>query len=180
MNQHEAILQATFDLLGERGFAALTMDEIAVRARVHPSVVFGRWRSRSELLTELLRHHADEPPEVPDSGDLRADLAVVTGRLVEAVHRLRVLVASAMAAAARDPELARELRLFVHSWQTMARRLIARSIERGELSPSLDEQRAVDILTSIVWFRIMLVGDLGLQAAPGRLVDPILRAWGHD
>jgi hypothetical protein len=158
----------------------MTMDEVAVRAQVHSYVIHSQWRSRSDLLVELLRDHADEPPELPDTGELRADLAVVTGRLVEAFHRLRVLVANAMGEASRDPELAREVRLFVYSWQTMARRLVARAIERGELAAGLDEERAVDLLTSIVWFRIMLVGDLALQATPERLVEQILQAWGYD
>jgi AcrR family transcriptional regulator len=179
MDDRNAILNAAFELLCERGFGGMTMDEIAVRAGVHSYAVHSNWRSRSELVAELLRYHSDEPPELPDTGELRADLTVVTGRLVETFHSLRVLVANAMGEASRDPELARELRLFVYSWQAMARRLVARAIERGELPAALSEERAVDLLTAIVWFRILLVGDLARQAVHERLLDEILEAWGH-
>jgi AcrR family transcriptional regulator len=181
MDELEAILKASLDLLCERGFGGLTMEGVAVRSQVPAERIHRQWRSRSDILSELLKYHSDEPTELPETPGLRADLTFVVERLVDAVHRLRVLVAVAMAEGARDPELALELRLFVFSWQTMCRRLVARAIERGELPATLDEGWAVDVLTSMVWFRILLVGDLGLQAAAAdRLVQPILRAWGYD
>jgi AcrR family transcriptional regulator len=180
VDEDDAILRAALELINERGFGALTMDEVAVRAAVHPSALFSHWRSRTELVTALLRQHADLGPPPPDSGELEADLTTVLGRILDTVHRFRVLIATAMGEAARDPELARELRLFVYSWQTTARDLVVRAKERGALPPWLNEVWAADELASIVWFRILLVGELALPGVAERLATSILRTWRRE
>lgn len=177
-NDLEATLKAGMDLLSERGFSGTTLDQVAVRARVQPYAVHSQWRSRSELIAELLRHYGDQPPELPDTGELRSDLVAVLSRLVETVHSVRFLLATAVGEAARDPELALELRLFVLSWQKLARDLVARAVEREQLPSWLDQDWALDLVCSIVYFRILLLGDLSLKDVAERLADEMLRAWG--
>jgi AcrR family transcriptional regulator len=180
LTEQRAILEATSALLRDRGFAGVTTEEVAAQAGVTATTLYRRWRSMSELVVELLRDRAEIPSEPPDTGELRGDLVLVLGQLVEVVHRLGAVGASVMGAAARDPELANELRLFVFSWQEPLRQLVKRGIERGELPMNLDEDTAVDLAASIVWFRRMLLGDRAWTGLSERLADPILRAWGYN
>jgi AcrR family transcriptional regulator len=178
MHDDDAILKAALDLVSERGYAALSVDQVAARSDSHPSELYGRWRSRSDIISELLRYHSDQPQEVPDTGDLHADLAAVIDRVVRAVHRVRALIATASSEAVRDPELARELRLFVLSWEASIRELISRAIEREELPAGIDRNWAAGLLSSTFWFRIVISGDLPREGVGERAAGAVLRSWG--
>ncbi len=49
-----AVLTAALDELAERGFAALTMDNVATRAGVHKTTVYRRWPDRESLVTDAV------------------------------------------------------------------------------------------------------------------------------
>ena len=70
---HEAILRATAELLGEGGYAKLTIDGVAQRAMVTRQSIYRRWPSKLELVAELLREVSERAP-LPDTGTLRGDL----------------------------------------------------------------------------------------------------------
>jgi len=53
-----ALLQAAWDELTAVGYAALTMEGVAARARTGRAVLYRRWPSRSELVLAASRRHA--------------------------------------------------------------------------------------------------------------------------
>lgn len=68
------VLQATRELLVERGYQATTIVAIARRAGVGAPTIYRRWPGREALIEDAAFGHA-EPAAVPQpSGDLRADL----------------------------------------------------------------------------------------------------------
>src|SRR5205809_8107769 len=69
-----AIRAATVDLLGEIGYARLTMDEVAVRAGVSKASLYLRWSNKVALVSDALQQRARAVPEVPDTGTLPADM----------------------------------------------------------------------------------------------------------
>jgi AcrR family transcriptional regulator len=180
MDDEQAILRAAFDILSERGFSGATLDEVIVQAQVHPSGVYRRWRSRSELAAELLRQEAANAPELPDNGELRADLLAVLEPLLAWTQRLRPILTSVIGESWRDSELAAELRLFVNSWGSAPRQLVTRAVERGELPPTTDVDSAVELLASVVWFKLIVQFEPGIDRSPERIVDPILGALRHQ
>ncbi|HKT06178.1 MAG TPA: TetR family transcriptional regulator [Rugosimonospora sp.] len=52
----QKLYEAAVDLIAERGFAATTVDDIAVRAGVAKGTVYYNFTSKTELFEELLRH----------------------------------------------------------------------------------------------------------------------------
>ena len=71
-----AILDAAWEELSERGYAALTMDAVAKRAGTSRPVLARRWDGRAALVIAALRRRmADYPMDVPDRGNVRAELA---------------------------------------------------------------------------------------------------------
>jgi AcrR family transcriptional regulator len=175
MDNEDKILQAASDLLSERGIAGITLDDVVVRARVHPSTVYRKWRSRSELAADLLRREAAKTPELHDQGELRADLNLVVAQLARSLSRVRSLLASLTGESARDPELAAECRLFVNAWLNPLADLMSRALQRGELTSTTDVQWTVVLLASTVWFKVMVQGEAGVENSPERIVDPLLR-----
>src|SRR5436305_15336789 len=69
-----AIRPATADLLGEIGYARLTMDEVAARAGVSKASLYLRWPNTVALVAEALQQRARAVPESPDSGALATDM----------------------------------------------------------------------------------------------------------
>jgi AcrR family transcriptional regulator len=179
LTERRAILDATAALLRDHGLAGLKMDDVVARAGVDSVTLYGRWRSRAELVVELLQDAGAAPGALPDTGELRRDLMLVIDQLAQGLEQVGPLAASLMGPAGRDPELGRELRLFVLSWQEPLRGLIRRGIERDELPSGLDEDVATDLAASIIWFRQTLLGARTRTGLGQQLVDPLLRAWGH-
>ena len=77
-----ALLQAAWDELTEVGYAAFTMEGVAVRAKTSRAVLYRRWPNRPELVVAALQHHIESDPfQVPDTGSLRDDLLAVLRHL---------------------------------------------------------------------------------------------------
>jgi AcrR family transcriptional regulator len=76
-----ALLAAGWDELVEVGYARLTMESVAVRARTSEPVLYRRWANKDQLVLAAIQHHSQaNPVAVPDTGDLREDLlAQLTG-----------------------------------------------------------------------------------------------------
>jgi AcrR family transcriptional regulator len=55
-----AILDATLELLAERGFTATTMDAIAESAGVGKNTIYRRWAAKDELIIDALQHFTAE------------------------------------------------------------------------------------------------------------------------
>lgn len=62
------------DLLGEVGYARLTMDQVASRAGVGKASLYLRWPNKVALVADALQHRARAVPEIPDTGSLPDDM----------------------------------------------------------------------------------------------------------
>jgi AcrR family transcriptional regulator len=79
----ESILAATLELLGESGYARLTMEQVAARARVGKASVYLRWPSKLALVAEAIQQRRpDLVPEVADTGSLAGDVTAFLEDLV--------------------------------------------------------------------------------------------------
>ncbi|MEU4561784.1 TetR/AcrR family transcriptional regulator [Actinoplanes sp. NPDC023936] len=71
----EAILDAAWAELAERGWSGFTVEGVAARSGAAKSVIYRRWSGRVELAHALLARGGAATPETVESrGDLRADL----------------------------------------------------------------------------------------------------------
>jgi AcrR family transcriptional regulator len=70
-----ALLDAAWDELAEVGYASLTMESVAARARTGVAVLYRRWANKDELALAALEHYRQAHPiATPDTGTLRGDL----------------------------------------------------------------------------------------------------------
>ena len=55
----QRLFDASMELIGERGAAGVTVDEIAAAAGVSKGTVYYNFGSKSDLIAQLLRHGVD-------------------------------------------------------------------------------------------------------------------------
>jgi AcrR family transcriptional regulator len=80
-----ALLEAAWNELVEVGFAGLTMESVAARARTGVAVLYRRWANKDELVLAAIEHYGrTHPIEIPDTGTLRGDLLGLLGAMSRA------------------------------------------------------------------------------------------------
>src|SRR6187399_1252637 len=79
----EAILDAARAELAEVGYANLTMERVAARAKASKASVYSRWPSRIELVMDVFYDLMPDPAAPPDTGTLRGDLLATLRQTAE-------------------------------------------------------------------------------------------------
>jgi AcrR family transcriptional regulator len=103
----QAILAATLEELAEVGYADLTMDRIAVRARTSKAALYRRWSNRAELVVDACRRRLITDGDVPDTGELRADMIAFLRMMSDRMDSpFGAVVRGLLAEILRKPELA--------------------------------------------------------------------------
>jgi AcrR family transcriptional regulator len=78
----EAILDAAWAELLEHGYAGFTMEGVAKRAGTSRPVLARRWERRTDLAVAAIGHYNKANPiEVPDLGNVRAELIILFQKL---------------------------------------------------------------------------------------------------
>jgi AcrR family transcriptional regulator len=162
-----AILQATSELLAERGLAAMTIEEVAARARVGKASVYRRWPSKGTLAFDAFVTDFIERQPVPDTGNLRDDLFGLLRSWVRAVRQPTTgrTLKGLLAEVQRDPELADAWReRFVAPLRERHDAVFRRAVERGEIEPGANIGLLLDFLYGPAYHRL-LHGHLPLNDA---------------
>src|SRR5579862_7784729 len=75
-----ALLDAAWAELVSAGFAGLTMESVAARAKTGVAVLYRRWSNKDDLVIAALEHYGrTHRIEIPDTGSLRGDLLAFLG-----------------------------------------------------------------------------------------------------
>lgn len=167
-----AILAATLEILDEVGFEDLTVEAVAARAGAAKTAVYRRWPSKVPLVVEALVRSAPALLRAPDTGDLRHDMlglwknaAPLAARSIE---RLLPLVTTYLD---DDPEMTALLRdRYFQPRREAGRAIIERAAARGEISPTVDSDLALDLLFGPLVYRFLLGLPLDDETT-GRLID---------
>ncbi|WP_448318920.1 TetR/AcrR family transcriptional regulator, partial [Streptomyces sp. CO7] len=156
----QAIRAAVLQELAAVGYARTSIEGVARRAGVGKTAVYRRWRGKLHLVLDIVSALAVEGLPAPDTGSLETDLRL----LYEFTSRaLRHPVASQIipdlqAEAARNPEIDEALRKAVRSGQeSVALRILAAAVDRGELRRGLDEDIALDLITGPLYWRTVIL-----------------------
>jgi AcrR family transcriptional regulator len=146
------ILETALDLLAERDYQQVTLDEVATRTGKAKTTLYRRWATKEELVLAAIRA-AGRPPEVdqlPDFGSLRRDLlAVIDSPWLGGPNR-RLAIFSGLASATRNSQaLADVVRSEVtEPYVEVYQRLLLRAIERGEVSATFTA--SIPVLAQVI------------------------------
>jgi AcrR family transcriptional regulator len=154
------ILDATLELLSERGFQAATMEAIAARAGVGRNTIYRRWSSKEELIADALQELIVDI-DLRDGDDVYAllldwirDFARVFGDPL--YGRILPMVLGELRA---NPVFAR-----VYAERVVRPRydalvgILRRAAERGALRRDVDVEQIADLLAAPPFVRLLPVG----------------------
>ena len=174
----QAVLQATRDVLAERGYGGLTVDEVAARAGVNRTTVYRRWRSRDGLVVDVIGAVAATTIALPDTGDLEEDLRLFARSLVDGLTGpyggplLRALLSSGI-----EAPLVREA--MVRFWEgrfEQNRPLVQRAVDDGRLPAGTDALEVIAFLASPVYYRLLVTHQPLSREVADRAVTAALAA----
>jgi AcrR family transcriptional regulator len=88
-----AILDAAWAELLDHGYASFTVEGVAKRAGTSRPVLARRWESRADLAVAAIgNYNKNNPIEVPDLGNVRAELIILLQKLSERGTRTMIKV----------------------------------------------------------------------------------------
>ena len=154
-----AILEAAWQELTETGYAALTMEGVAARAKTSRAVLYRRWPNRPELVVAALRHHTDfTSPAKFDTGTLRGDmlalLRYMSTRVGEIAGVLSFLLSASFDEAGISPAMLRERA--IAGEPSMLDEMLARAVARGEIGPGEVSRRIVAVPVDLVRHELIM------------------------
>ena len=149
-----AVLQATTELLFERGLSGTSVDEISRRSGVAKTTIYRHWPTRTDLLREACST-IGTPLETPDTGSFETDVtALLTNlaRLLRSAPWTSVLP-SVIDAAERDPDIAKMYSRLQEGYSTPLNTVIERAINKGEVPKTTDPALWIAALTGPLFYR---------------------------
>ncbi len=171
---HQAILDATLELLVEVGFSALTVEGVASRAGVGKATIYRRWASKLPLVVEAFGQLPGF--EEVDTGNVAEDLKQMLRGYIQVFNStpLASALPSLAGERAHNPELSELFDPVSRQRRQPLRRALERGVERGELPADLDLELAADLVVGPIAVSLFFKGGKLSPRMVGPIVDQAL------
>ncbi|MFC7328110.1 TetR/AcrR family transcriptional regulator [Marinactinospora rubrisoli] len=149
-----AILTAALELAAEVGYAQLSIEGIAARAGAGKQTVYRWWPSKGAVLFDALlmlsEGDADQAAELPDTGDLEADLKTVLRATVEELNDPRISEPMRALAVEMliDPALAAD---YTERLDRPVKDLKRRRLRAAQAAGQLATDADIDLAVELIW-----------------------------
>ncbi len=169
----DAVLDATFDLLAEGGYGAVTVDGVSKLSGVARTTIYRHWPSVPQMVTEAM-DCLRPTGQLHPTGDPRRDLRnVLLGIGHPDDARWRRVLPSIVEGAARDPVLSALRREFISHRRAITQELIAQVRTEGD---TRDLGLLNDLLVGPIFYRLLMSGDRVDEAFVDALLAQVLGA----
>jgi AcrR family transcriptional regulator len=155
-----AALRATVELLGETGYAELSVDAIARRAGTSKPAIYRRWPSKAHLVHEAV-FPIDEGTELPDTGSLADDVREMVRRSAEVLTTRAARAALPGLVGEMAADLTLHAALLERFADILSRGLTDRlddAVARGEARPDATAAELVEAVAGITFFALLTHG----------------------
>jgi AcrR family transcriptional regulator len=156
----DAILTAARELLLEVGYPGLSMEAVAARAGVSKPTLYLRFPTKGALVFEVVLGKT-KALEMPDTGDLRADLRATYEAGVDevAAPEARAALPILLAELSASPELARivQSRVLGPEYHRV-RNLLEQARQCGEIRSDVDLRLVIDAFFGTALARAIILG----------------------
>ncbi|GIJ27828.1 TetR family transcriptional regulator [Micromonospora qiuiae] len=174
-----AIRRAVTKELAEVGYGRLSIEAVARRAGVSKTAIYRRWRSKLELVLDVVSAVASRKLPLLDTGTLDGDvrllLLVVAGALGHPLASQ--IIPDLLAEAARNPQIAGTLQGALNDYQDrIGKIVIGRAVERGELPAGADPRAAADLIVGPVYWRLAIARVPLEPSELARMADAVVAA----
>jgi AcrR family transcriptional regulator len=171
-----AILKATIAEIEISGYAGLSMERVAERARASKASLYRRWPSKVELVMDAIYGLLPDPAEAADTGSLRGDLLALLRSAAEMLAgpggtAIRGLISDAL----RDPQLADRLRSYTRGRSVAAmNEIVRRATDRRELGPGTITTRQLEAGLWVMRFHFLINGSPISDEVIVEIVDEVV------
>ncbi|MFD7668152.1 TetR/AcrR family transcriptional regulator [Streptomyces sp. NPDC059788] len=160
--------------LAETGYAALTMERVAARARTSKAALYRRWTGRAELVLDACKAHGLSDMDVPDTGALRGDvIALLRQMSAKMAAPIGGILRGLLAEMTRDPEFAKLIRERLHTIGPVIRAILLRAVERGETEEWVLGSRRAAVATDLLRNEFLLFGAPVADEIIREIVDDV-------
>ncbi|MFJ9778979.1 TetR/AcrR family transcriptional regulator [Amycolatopsis sp. NPDC101161] len=155
-----AVHRATSELLGEAGYDALELPDVATRAGVAKSTVYRRWPTKMHLVADTMLATAAQAVLPADTGTLIDDLIALISDIVELLGSPAVRAAlTGVTAGDLDPVAKAAREAFWNERFRCGAVIVDRAIARGEIPAATSPRLLLEHACSPVYFRLLVTGD---------------------
>lgn len=169
------VLEATLELLSQRGYEAMTTKDIAARAGVNEASLFRRWGTKAAIVAEALQNFSATETPTPDTGALQSDmLELLRGIIVRIQTPLGKAIDQIVVGHYPQPELAEVRRAYWRDRFSRAEVIIQRAIERGELPAEVDTNFLIEAAIGPILVRANATGQPLDDRLPEQIVNLLL------
>ncbi|TDL63268.1 MULTISPECIES: TetR/AcrR family transcriptional regulator [Paenibacillus] len=174
METQNAILTASYELLLEHGFGAVTIEKIAERAQVSKATIYKWWPNKGAVIMDGYMSAATARLPVPDTGSVLEDIRIHASNLVRFLtSREGKVITQIIGEGQSDEGLAEEYRTrYIQPRRREARGILEKGVERGELKSGIDIGLYIDLIYGPVFYRMLVTGE----AMEDAFVDVLLRS----
>jgi AcrR family transcriptional regulator len=172
------IRQYAVQLLLERGFDGMTVDDVAEAAGVGKATIYRRWASKEELANDAMAGLFDIEIPDADTGSLTGDLLEVYGNALAFVNNPAgvALMRLGISEANRDERSASIYRSLIDRRIVLTKAALERAWARGEpIRRSADPVMMVQWLSGVFVLRILLHEPMPAVEEAEHLVEITLR-----
>jgi len=153
-----AILGASIALVGELGYAKVTIEAIAQRAGVGKQTIYRWWPSKGAVMLEAATERLDSVVAFPNTGDVMADLRTQLVGIAELIGSTSFgsTYQGLLAAGQSDPELLEALfdRVIRPNIEGFTERLTLAQ-QNGEVRADADIHTLRDLLHGVIEYRMI-------------------------
>ncbi|WP_254638884.1 TetR/AcrR family transcriptional regulator [Cohnella sp. GbtcB17] len=157
----QAILSASYDLLLEVGFGAVTVEKIAERAGVSKATIYKWWPNKAAVVMDGFLSAASARLPVPDTGDVFEDIQIHAVNLTRFLLSKEGKIITALVGEGQfDAGLAEAYRKrYFQPRRQEAKGILEKGIRRGQLRETLDVGLGVDLLYGPILYRLLVTGE---------------------
>lgn len=152
---HRAVIDATRALLERLRYDELSVDRIATESGVSKRTIYRWWPNKAAIVMEAA---TATDVKAPDTGTLRGDLLALLVGIIDTVstHRPAQAIRGLLCEAQFDEAFAEDFRAYIGRRRRLCLEILARAVERGELSSAVDPELAADLLYGAYWNRFLI------------------------
>ncbi|MDT8978669.1 TetR/AcrR family transcriptional regulator [Paenibacillus sp. chi10] len=157
----KSILSASYELLLENGFQAVTVDKIADRAQVSKATIYKWWPNKAAVVMDGFLYAATTRLPVPDTGSTFQDIQIHATNLTRFLtSREGIIITELLGEGQFDSGLAEAYRSrFFRPRRLEARGILEKGVQRGELKQNLDIGICIDLIYGPIFYRLLVTGE---------------------
>ncbi len=178
-----ALLDAAWDELVDKGYDAFTIDSVAERAQTSRAVIYRRWPTKADVVQAAIAHRGfEEQVTLPDTGSLRGDLIELMVRANRSRFQTALIMLTRLGAfyAETGSSLGQMRETFARGRAHLMDEVLERAAARGEIDLDALSPRvrwvAFDLFRHELMMTLRPVSEETIASIVDEVFLPLVRA----